>query len=172
MKYKREFNVYRIVNDIDDRVYIGSTVTELWHRMSQHRANARKGAQSELYNLMRAYGISHFKIELVKRSTAQDIRRDEEEAIAAVPPEKRLNFKCKCRNDTSIHFDYDLICSVYEKVLSQNQTANIIGCSRITVQKALKSRNVEIYYPPHTAYKHRRNLNGRQDWGCKTGQKR
>lgn len=155
MSYKREFNVYRIVNDIDDMVYIGSTTTELWHRMSQHRAEAKKGAKSDLYDLMRKHGIEHFQIKLVKKSTAENIRLDEEQAISEVPANKRLNYKCRCTNDTSVHFDYDFICSVYEKVLSQNQTANIVGCSRITVQKALKSRDMEIYYPPHTAHKYK-----------------
>lgn len=155
-KYKREFNVYKIVNDIDDSVYVGSTTTELWHRMSQHRADARKGQKSPLYDLMREYGAEHFKIELVKRSTEERLKADEEVAISLVPVEKRLNYKRHCQRDTSRQFDYDEICEVYRKCESQNQTANIIGCSRITVQKALKSRNIEIIYPPHTAYKHKR----------------
>lgn len=151
-KYKREFNVYKIVNDIDDKVYVGSTTTELWHRMSQHRADARKGITSPLYNLMREYGVEHFKIVLIKTSSKEKIRQDEEAFINTVPAEQRLNYKLHSSSDTSQHFDYDEICRVYIKCGSQNATANIIGCSRITVQKALRSRNVKIEYPPHTAH--------------------
>lgn len=151
-KYKREFNVYKIVNDIDDKVYVGSTTTELWHRMSQHRADARKGCQAPLYDLMREYGVEHFRIVRVKTSTMETLRRDEEAAINSVPIERRLNYKLRSSKDSSQHFDYDEICKVYLKCGSQNATANIIGCSRITVQKALRSRNVKIEYPPHTAH--------------------
>lgn len=154
-KYKREFNVYRVVNDIDDKVYVGSTTTELWHRMSQHRADARKGMQSPLYDLMREYGVGHFHIQRVKLSTADALKRDEEVAILSIPPERRLNYKRRCNKDTSAKFDYDEICEVYRRTESQNQTANIIGCSRITVRKALDSRGIEIVYPPHTAHKHK-----------------
>lgn len=154
--YKREFNVYKIVNDIDNKVYIGATTTELWHRFSQHKADARKGVASPLYDLMREYGAEHFNIVRIKSSDAQNIHVDEESAILSVPVAERLNYKHKCVNDTSAHFDYDEICRVYKQVESQNQTANIIGCSRVTVQKALKSRNVEIVYPPHTAHMHKR----------------
>ena len=149
-KYKREFNVYKIVNDIDDKVYIGSTTAELWHRMSQHKADARKGEKSPLYNLMRAYGTAHFTICRVQASSKEHIREDEQRAILSVPQERRLNYKCTCIYDGVPHFDYDRICRVYLETGSQNQTANIVGCSRITVQKALRSRNVEITYPPHT----------------------
>ena len=105
-KYKREFNIYKIVNDIDDKVYIGSTTTELWHRLSQHKADARKGCKSPLYDLMREYGAEHFHIERIKMSDADNIRLDEEKAIASVPICQRLNYKRRCANDVSSHFDY------------------------------------------------------------------
>ena len=154
--YKREFNIYKVVNDIDDKVYIGSTVTELWHRMGQHRADARKGEKCPLYDLMREYGVEHFRIVLIKRSSKERLRKDEEAIINMIPEEQRLNFKLRSNKDTSQHFDYDEIVSVYKKCESQNATANIIGCSTMTVKKALRSRNVEIVYPPHSAHKYRK----------------
>lgn len=137
-KYKREYNVYYIVNDVDDKVYVGSTVTTLWHRMSQHRADARKGEKSPLYDLMRQYGAEHFKIVLVRTADAVRIREMEEQAIADIPHERRLNYKCTCVNDTSVHFDYAEIVEVYRKCGSKNMTSKIIGCSRPTVSKALR----------------------------------
>lgn len=151
-KYKREFNVYRIVNDVDEMVYVGSTTTELWHRMSQHRVDAAKGAKAPIYDLMRKYGAQHFKIEHICTSDPEHLRLDEERAILSIPQENRLNYKKTCRRDTSVKFDYKEICKVYLATGSQNQTANIIGCSRVTVQKALRKENVKIEYPPHTAH--------------------
>ena len=136
--YKREYNVYFIVNDIDDKVYVGSTTTELWHRMSQHKADARKGEKSPLYDLMRQYGLDHFKIVLVKTSDAERIRLVEEEVIASIPQENRLNYKRTCVNDSSVRFDYSEIVDVYRKCGSKNMTSKIIGCSRPTVNKALR----------------------------------
>lgn len=157
-KYKREFNVYRVVNDIDDMVYIGSTTTELWHRMSQHRAEARRGVSAPLYDLMRRYGIEHFKIELICRSGPERLRADEQSAIGGVPGGRRLNYKRTCINDTSVHYDYDEICRAYAQTKSQSAAANIIGCSRVTVRKALRSRAVPIEYPPHTPKRHKKGL--------------
>lgn len=154
-KYKREFNVYVITNDINDMVYVGSTTTELWHRMSQHRAEAKNGAKSPLYDMMREYGASHFHIKKAMTSSADKIRQDEEFLINQIPPRLRLNYKRHSAKDTSAQFDYDEICRVYKACESQNMTANIIGCSRVTVQKALKSKGVEIVYPPHSSHKFR-----------------
>ena len=137
-RYKREYNVYRIVNDVDDKVYIGSTTTELWHRMSQHRADARKGEKSPLYEHMRKIGVEHFKIERICISDASHIKEVEEMIINSIPKEIRLNFKCTSKKDTSKKYDYENIVKVYNEVGGINKTSNIIGCSRVTVKKAIR----------------------------------
>ncbi len=58
--------VYKIVNDIDDLVYIGSTTQKLCKRMSNHRERATKGYKMKVYNHMRYIGVEHFKIMCVR----------------------------------------------------------------------------------------------------------
>lgn len=137
-------------------VYVGSTTTELWHRMSQHRADARKGCRSPLYDLMREYGTGHFRIVRMKKSTSDKLRLDEEMCILSIPPERRLNFKQKSADDGKPKYNYNIICKVYLQTESQNKTANIVGCSRPTVKKALRQNNLEIVYPPHTPKRHKK----------------
>lgn len=137
-KYKRQFNIYEVINDIDDKIYIGATTTELWHRMSQHRLDARKGEKSPLYECMRKYGVEHFKIRLLANTEESNLREVEEIYIKKVSTDRLLNSKKSCIKDTSIHFDYNKIVEVYNMNGSKNKTAEIIGCSRPTVTKALR----------------------------------
>ena len=58
--------VYKIVNDVDDLVYIGSTQQILCRRMTEHRKLALKGCDRKLYNHMREVGADHFKILCVR----------------------------------------------------------------------------------------------------------
>ena len=58
--------VYKIVNDIDDLVYIGSTKQILCRRMTEHRKSALKGCERKLYIHMREIGAEHFKIMCVR----------------------------------------------------------------------------------------------------------
>ena len=58
--------VYKIVNDVDDLIYIGSTNQILCKRMSDHRQLALKGRDIKLYNHMREVGAEHFKILCVR----------------------------------------------------------------------------------------------------------
>jgi len=61
--------IYRIINDVDDKIYIGSTVSELRKRFDDHKRmsiNTAGSTKSKLYNIMYEIGIDHFKIVLVE----------------------------------------------------------------------------------------------------------
>ena len=61
--------VYKLINDIDDLVYIGSTTCGLSKRIGDHRYKVRLGNQSKLYNHMREIGVEHFKMLCIKQYT-------------------------------------------------------------------------------------------------------
>ena len=61
--------IYKIINDVDELIYIGSTTCELSKRMSEHRRNSKRGGPSKLYDHMRSNGVEHYKILLIKEYT-------------------------------------------------------------------------------------------------------
>ena len=61
--------VYKLINDVDDLVYIGSTTCALSKRIGDHRYKVRLGNQSKLYNHMREIGDEHFKIICIRQYT-------------------------------------------------------------------------------------------------------
>jgi group I intron endonuclease len=61
--------VYKIINDIDDKVYIGSTTSTVSKRITEHRRRARNGGTTKFYQHMRNIGIEHFKIVCIREYT-------------------------------------------------------------------------------------------------------
>ena len=59
--------IYKIVNNVNDKIYIGSTTLLLCNRMSLHRYDARRReSHRKLYKLMRCNGVDNFTIQLIK----------------------------------------------------------------------------------------------------------
>jgi len=59
--------IYKIVNDINDEIYIGSTVNTLSKRMVNHRADSVKCPDRKLYKFVADNGgWQHFKIILIE----------------------------------------------------------------------------------------------------------
>ena len=63
--------IYKISNDINDKVYIGQTKQELSRRWSSHCKDS-KTKDTYLYRAMRKYGIDHFFIEAIELNIDND----------------------------------------------------------------------------------------------------
>jgi group I intron endonuclease len=63
---KKLGRVYKIVNDIDDEIYVGSTINTLAHRYSKHLEKINIYPDRSLYKKMIELGLDHFKIELIE----------------------------------------------------------------------------------------------------------
>jgi hypothetical protein len=57
--------IYKIINDIDDEIYIGSTTQTLDNRFKGHLKSVECNNKGKLYDLIRKYGVEHFSIELL-----------------------------------------------------------------------------------------------------------
>ena len=59
--------IYQIINDVNNKVYIGSTCQSLCRRLGGHRARV-KLETSPIYTAMRELGVEHFQIVLVQNA--------------------------------------------------------------------------------------------------------
>jgi group I intron endonuclease len=65
--------IYKIVNDINDDIYIGSTIKQLSNRMGEHRSTLKKNQKRKVYKVMFELGIEHFRIILVEEYKCDNI---------------------------------------------------------------------------------------------------
>ena len=64
--------IYKIFNDVNDKIYIGKTEYSLKNRFSAHCYDALKRSDKTekrpLYRAMRKYGVDKFHIELIEET--------------------------------------------------------------------------------------------------------
>jgi group I intron endonuclease len=73
----QDFNkakIYKITNDYNDDVYVGSTCNTLVKRFSQHKCHAPRAEYGDrsLYKLMNQIGDTRFRIELIEDYPCED----------------------------------------------------------------------------------------------------
>ena len=66
--------IYKITNDFNDEVYVGSTCDTLVKRFSAHKGkrNSKDVAHRPLYTLMREIGVDRFRIQLLEEYPCED----------------------------------------------------------------------------------------------------
>ena len=60
--------IYKIINDINDKVYVGKTMSTIEKRFKEHCADSTRRDEENrpLYRAMNKYGIEHFSIHLIE----------------------------------------------------------------------------------------------------------
>lgn len=68
--------IYKIVNDINDKIYIGKTEKSIEKRFKEHCRDAfrKRNEKRPLYSAMRKYGIEHFHAELIEKTDKSEER--------------------------------------------------------------------------------------------------
>lgn len=68
--------IYKIINDINGKIYIGKTYNSIEKRFQEHcRERLKsKSEQRPLYSAMNKYGIEHFHVELIEETDSPEER--------------------------------------------------------------------------------------------------
>jgi group I intron endonuclease len=144
--------IYKIVNKVNGKVYVGQTTDTLEHRFQAHITESTKSRSKNrpLYKAFSKYGIENFHIE----------------ALETLPPSTELlqqreifwiaKYKSFCGDtdswgynatrggDSRLLFDYDLIAEDLAKTGSILQTSTNYGCTIDTVAKIAKAMMVSV----------------------------
>ena len=86
--------IYKIVNDIDNSFYIGSTWNKLNLRYNSHTSDCNNGSECKVHQKMRDIGINHCRIELIERVEVKDRKERlqiEQKYITELKPDLNVN---------------------------------------------------------------------------------
>ena len=65
--------IYKILNSIDDEIYVGSTIKTLSQRMASHRGDLKRNRNYKIYKHMNELGAGSFYIELIENYYCNDV---------------------------------------------------------------------------------------------------
>jgi len=85
-----EYKLYLVTNKVNGKEYVGITISPLWERFNGHKAAAKKGRKTKLYNAMRRYGVDNFSIKLL-RCDARSFSKLQQQEIAEIAARDAIN---------------------------------------------------------------------------------
>lgn len=137
--------IYKIINLINNKVYIGQTVNSLEQRFIEHKSHWKNNYNSSnrpLYNAFSKYGIENFQIELVEKVEQSNLNNREKYWIKYYDSYNN-GYNATWGGDSTILYDYNKIVELYNIKQNMSEVARIIGCQWATVSRALKSAGLE-----------------------------
>ena len=88
--------IYKITNNVDDMIYVGSTVKPLVKRLGDHMYEYNRGTKLNLYEHFRKIGVENFEMELLEWKQVRNMNelyRLEQDWIEKQNPNYLLNSK-------------------------------------------------------------------------------
>lgn len=137
--------IYRIINDINGKIYIGKTVHSLKERWIEHisESNRDRAKDRPLYRAIRKYGINHFHIELVEECSDTIVNEREIYWIEHYGTFKN-GYNATIGGDGKHYIDYDMVEYNYSIYQNITQVANLMGISTDAVSYILRQRHIPI----------------------------
>lgn len=135
--------IYQIINDINNKIYIGKTEFSIDKRFKEHCSDAFKERNEKrpLYSAMRKYGIEHFHIELIEET---DFPEEREKYWIEQKQSFKKGYNATLGGDGKKYLDYDLIIASYKEIKSIKDTAISLGISSDSVSNILRINNISI----------------------------
>lgn len=137
--------IYKISNDINDKLYIGKTLYTIERRWSQHKYNAttRKDLwHSPLYSAMKKYGIEHFSISEIEKVDDEKQLSIREQYWIKYYNTYNYGYNASIGGDGLQLYDYDYIWELWEQGNSIKQISSQIPCNDFVVRTVLDLHNI------------------------------
>ena len=134
--------IYKITNDINDKIQIGKTESSIEKRFKEHCKDSKKERNEKrpLYDAMNKYGIEHFHAELVEET---DNPEEREKYWIEYYGSFKYGYNATKGGDGKSYIDYDLVVAVYKETQNQKETAKKLNIDRCTVKKILNIKHVQ-----------------------------
>lgn len=148
--------IYKIVNDINDKVYIGQTIMSMNRRWNGHKKSALSSS-APLYRAMRKYGIEHFHPEIIEECPTDILDEREIYWIKKYNSYGNTGYNAT-RGGKSYHIhDPDEIKRLWDEGYNLTTIAKTVNACFETVKKILEG------YQPYIESKDIRRYESSQD---------
>lgn len=136
--------IYKISNDINNKVYIGKTCYSIEKRFKEHCSDCTKRELEKrpLYNAMQKYGIEHFHIELIEECELSILSNREIYWIEHYHSYSS-GYNATFGGDGKQLYDYEYIVELYNQGLTGIQIAKQLGCDSTVITNALTKANID-----------------------------
>lgn len=132
--------IYKISNDINNKVYVGQTNRSISIRWQEHCKNYQT-IDYPIYRAMRKYGINHFFIEQIEECNSEDINEKEKFWIKFYDSYKN-GYNATLGGEGYSIIDKGQILLLWNKGYTIKDITNLCGYNRRTISFCLKNNGI------------------------------
>lgn len=137
--------IYKISNDVNNKVYIGKTCKTVESRFKEHLRDYQKRDEENrpLYRAMKKYGVEHFSVEEIDNCLDNQLVAREQYWIGYFDSYNN-GYNATLGGDGKILYDHDLILQKLQQNISPQSISQELECCIDIIYDIAKSHNINI----------------------------
>lgn len=145
--------IYKITNDVNNKVYIGQTKRSLDKRWEEHKKYAlEEDSQTKFYNAIKEIGVEHFELSLIEQVDSLQERNEREKYWITFYNSFENGYN-STRGGGCFEWDGASKQELYDKIIelrlegkTYDDICNNLHCGRKVVADALKEKELLNHY--------------------------
>ena len=135
--------IYKITNDVNNKVYIGKTIYSINKRWNEHCRDYLKenNKNRPLYKAMHKYGIEHFNIEQLEECSIE-LLSERERYWIEVYGSFKYGYNATKGGDGKQYADYNLVYKLWLEGHNVKSIHDLTGYDEKTIRVALDENNI------------------------------
>lgn len=137
--------IYKIYNDINDKIYIGQTTKTLDQRLKGHFSDANKDTTKTrpLLSAIKKYGKEHFFIELIEECDSEKLNEREIYWISYYNS-YYTGYNAALGGKGSRLYDQNIIIDLLEQGKTYSEIINIVHCGKDTIYTTAHKNDINL----------------------------
>ena len=135
--------IYKIVNDINNKVYVGKTMASLERRFREHCSDSNKASEQNrpLYRAMNKYGIEHFSIHLIEECS-DELASEREQYWIGFYKGYTEGYNATLGGDGKTYIDVSILLKLWNEGKNLAQIGQLTGHDKGWIGTLLKNNGV------------------------------
>ena len=138
--------IYKITNDINNKIYIGLTSRNLDIRFKEHLKDSKTDLNRPLYRAMNKYGAEHFIISLIEEVPDEILSQREQYWISKYNTYQD-GYNATMGGDGQTKLDYQEVINLYNYYQNVREVARQLNVDRTSIEDILHSKNIPVLSP-------------------------
>lgn len=135
-------SIYKITNDVNDKIYIGQTINDINYRFRSHINEARQcDHQNKFHLALLEIGPEHFKIEEIEKCDNDKLNERECYWIKYYNSVNN-GYNTTWGGSTGIHYDRQMLLDLWNQGLNIQKISNTVGIDRGLLGQILRTEGI------------------------------
>ena len=134
--------IYKIVNDVNDKVYIGKSTRTMESGWKDHIKPSSLIIPNKFHNAIKAYGVEHFNMELVEDNIPNEILNARERYWIEQYNSYYNGYNATLGGEGDNKFAPEEILKLWNEGHTCSEIGNILGCRYITASYVLRNYGI------------------------------